>query len=438
MKGSMAILLRYEEGNKYSLNAVVGALERHPFYTSLDILPLGRREDFGKHLASASASHSKVLVCCSFYSNQSWQTARFLQAVKPLALGDITFVAGGPHASALPAQTLAMGFDAVVVGEAEHSFPGLVRALLKDEPLSGVPAVASLDSSGSLAVGPPAQPVNLDDFTGFALLTPPRFGPLEISRGCPFGCRFCQTTYFAGSQMRHRSLESVRRCVALMVAEHLNDIRVLTPNAFGYGSPDGRKCDEAAVKALLETVSSQLKPHNRFFFGSFPSEVRPEHVTPRLVELVKRHAHNDNLVIGAQTGSPKMLRHCCRGHTVEHVVEAVRITRAAGMRALVDFIFGLPGETQEDIQLSLQMMQHLTDLGATLHVHAFMPLPGTPWAFQTPQGIHPEVRRRLLSMIPRGLVFGQWQRQERDALHVHRCITIHEAQSIAEADPGDM
>lgn len=424
MMGSMAILLRYEEGNKYSLNAVVGALEGHPFYPNLRILPLGTKEDFARSLSWASANHGKVLVCCSFYSTQVWQTARFLQAVKPAAPGNVTFVAGGPHASAMPSSTLAMGFDAVVMGEAEHCFPDLVQALLEERPLAGLPGVAALAPSGQPVLGPRLPSVNLDDFTGFALLTPPRFGPLEISRGCPFGCRFCQTTYFAGSRMRHRSLESVRRCVALMVAENLNDIRVLTPNAFGYGSPDGRRCDEAAVEALLETVSSQLKPHNRFFFGSFPSEVRPEHVTPRLVELVKRHAHNDNLVIGAQTGSPRMLRHCCRGHSVEQVIEAVRITRSAGLRALVDFIFGLPGETEEDAQQTLQMMQQLTDLGATLHVHAFMPLPGTPWALEVPQGIYPDVRKSLISLIPKGLVFGQWQRQERDALRFHQWMVV--------------
>lgn len=425
MGKSLAVVLRYEEENKYSLNALVGSLQCQVWWPEIEVITVTRKEPFRVRLEEALRHHGRALACVSFYSSQVWEVERFLERVRSPGQQGVIWVAGGPHASALPLATLRMGFDLVAVGEAEHSFPCLVQACLEGTSLEGLPGCASLDGQGALVMGPKPKPVSLDDFHGFALLETPHYGPLEITRGCPHGCRFCQTTHFAGGRMRHRSLGSVEKCVRMMVAAELQDIRVLTPNALAYGSPDGRRCDLGAVEALMQCVAKQLLPHNRFFFGSFPSEVRPEHVTAQSVALIRKYAHNDNLVIGAQSGSPRMLSLCHRGHEVEQVVEAVRHTVDAGLKPLVDFIFGLPEETQEDALMTLRLMEQLAGLGATLHAHTFMPLPGTPWAHVRPQPVSPAVREAMSRLIPKGVVFGQWERQEKLAEKFARWMAHH-------------
>jgi radical SAM superfamily enzyme YgiQ (UPF0313 family) len=85
----------------------------------------------------------------------------------------------------------------------------------------------------------------------------------------------------------------------------------------------------------------------------------------------------------------------------------------AGLVANVDVIFGLPGETAEDVRLTLKMMEDLSSLGARVHTHTFIPLVGTPLADAPPGRVDGETRRALGRLAGRGKQFGSWQRQER-------------------------
>lgn len=155
--------------------------------------------------------------------------------------------------------------------------------------------------------------------------------------------------------------------------------RFISADCFCYGSPDGRTPNLALVERLLYEVSRLMGRENTFF-GSFPSEVRPNSVSKEGIALIKKYCANDNVVIGAQSGSPRMLELIRRGHSIEDVFQAAEIIVASGLKCFVDFIFGLPGETPEDRELTLVAIQRLTQIGATINSHFFMPLPGTPLA----------------------------------------------------------
>ena len=149
-----------------------------------------------------------------------------------------------------------------------------------------------------------------------------RIGPIEITRGCPFACGYCQTSHLLGMRPRHRSVAMIARYAGVIRQRGLRDVRVVAPDAFSYGSPDGRTLNLGALESLLAALRETLGSEGRLFFGTFPSEVRPEHVNQAALELVKRFADNDNLIIGAQSGSDKMLDRCGRGHSVADVFSA--------------------------------------------------------------------------------------------------------------------
>jgi radical SAM superfamily enzyme YgiQ (UPF0313 family) len=136
--------------------------------------------------------------------------------------------------------------------------------------------------------------------------------------------------------------------------------------------------------------------------------------------LVTRYAANDNIAFGAQTGSPRLLRALRRGHTVGDIYQAAELALQAGLKPIIDFIFGLPGETEEDQQLSLRLMEHLAAMGATIHSHTFMPLPGTPLADAPPGQVTPEVESILGRLSKDELHIGQWRKQEELAAAVCR------------------
>lgn len=121
----------------------------------------------------------------------------------------------------------------------------------------------------------------------------------------------------------------------------LRYVRYVSPTSLSYGSPD-TSVNLAAVEQLLAAVRAELPTGGKQYFGTFPSEVRPEHVTPEALALIRRYADNRSLVIGGQTGSPRLLAATHRGHDVAAIERAVALTREAGLRPDVDFLFGCP------------------------------------------------------------------------------------------------
>jgi radical SAM superfamily enzyme YgiQ (UPF0313 family) len=196
----------------------------------------------------------------------------------------------------------------------------------------------------------------------------------------------------------------------------VRDVRFITPNAFAWGSAGAGRPDPARLEELLAAAREALPRPGRIFFGSFPSEVRPESVTPETVALVRRFAANTMLVIGAQSGSPAQLEALGRGHTVEDVRSAVHHALAGGLVPYVDLIFGLPGEREEDRGQSVALARELAAAGAVIHVHPFMPLPGTPWAGAPARPLDPAVRRLVSELAARGALHGDWRRKEAEAL----------------------
>ncbi|WP_328807969.1 TIGR04013 family B12-binding domain/radical SAM domain-containing protein [Nonomuraea antri] len=403
MTAAVSVVVRYRKAVTYGVHALLAALETAGVEHELR---LGTTpEETAAHIAETGAD--RVLVLWSFYSPDAEAMAAELATVR--AHGDrpgVLHIAGGVHATAEPQQVIDAGWDLAAIGEGESTIISLVTALRQGEPLTSVPGLAVKDGDGVALRTRAAPQLPLDAYPSFV----GRNGPIEITRGCRYTCRFCQTPFMFGGQFRHRSVSSVREHVRGMVERGLRDVRFITPTSLSYGSP-GPDADLTAVEELLAGVKEELPPHGRVFFGSFPSEVRPEHVSPEAMKLLKRYVANDNLIIGAQSGSDRVLAASGRGHDTSPVRDAVRIAVEHGFRPNVDFIFGMPGEDEGDQRDSLKLAADLAELGARIHTHTFMPLPGTPWRDAEPAFIPLATMRELDRLAQRGDAYGHWRKQ---------------------------
>jgi B12-binding domain/radical SAM domain protein len=409
-----ALAFVFENSNKQTISVLIGALETDPRFDNLAIHLLRPKAGLCEQIEALALHYENVVVGHSFTTLKARevfeQVGQVRDHLRARRLNNVTLIAGGPHPSGDPRQTLNVGFDVVVVGEGEKSLPRLLAALFDGTDLGQIRGLAFQSGSVMRFTGGADRVKDLGDYPPFA----ERFGlfsSIEITRGCPCSCRFCQTTFLLGGRMRHRSIENVVKWVKVSKQHDRPEIRFVTPDAFAYGSVDGKQLRLDLLAEMLTAVN-EVVGREHTYIGSFPSEVRPENVSREAVGLVRQYATNDNLVIGAQSGSQRMLDLSHRGHTVEDIYRAARITLDAGLIAKVDFIFGMPGETEEDQALTRKVIEDLATMGAWIHSHAFMPLAGTPWGDASPGDVDPKTRDLLERLTGMGQQFGQWQEQQ--------------------------
>ena len=165
------------------------------------------------------------------------------------------------------------------------------------------------------------------------------------------------------------------------------------------------------LEYLLRRATS-VEGLEEVFFGAFPSEVRPEFVTKDALELLRRYVANETLQIGLQSASDRVLDIADRHHTVEEGLDAIRMSFECGFTPHVDMMFGLPGETREELRASIEMCEELAGMGAMVHGHVFMPLPGSAFENMHPGILDPESRSTLGELSRKGVLTGSWSTQE--------------------------
>lgn len=409
------VVARVLPTNTYGHHVVLGALGSEPpdGVDPTRLVHIAATEaEAATEIAAGLRDADRVLVTWSFYSADLPAVAAEvgrLRAAEPDVR--VTHLAGGVHASAEPEATLRAGFDVVAVGEGEAVIVGAVDALWHGRPLADRPGLAALDETGAYVT--PREPAPRHELDRFPAVAAPwdRYNPVEITRGCIYACRFCQTPYLFKARFRHRSVANVAEHVRAMRARGLRYVRFVTPTSLSYGTQTTEP-DLGAVEELLAAVRREMGPDGRVYFGSFPSEVRPEHVTHEALAVLRRYVDNTNIIIGAQSGDDTVLEAAKRGHDVEAVERAVRICAEAGWQANVDLLFGLPGEGEAQARRTLALAERLSALGARLHAHTFVPLPGTPWRNAEPGRVSAELAADLDRLASRGALYGHWKRQQ--------------------------
>ena len=410
MTASPAVVAYHVRSGITGLNVVTGALGVDPVTAAADVHFVRNPDEMAARLDALAAAGRPAVAAWSFYSTDFTRMAADLAAVRARTAAPALHVAGGVHATSEPLATLRAGFDLVAIGEGEATLVALVAALATGGDPRAVRGLGYLDGGGALHTTGTADRRPLDAFPPFN----PRAGrwnAIEITRGCIYACSFCQTPFMFKARFRHRSIPDVVHWVRAMVEQGGRYVRFLTPTALSYGSQD-ESVDLAAVDALLGAVRAALPAGGKLYFGTFPSELRPEHVTPEAMAVLARWVDNRHLVLGGQSGSARVLAAMRRGHSVDDVERAVAVAVAAGFVPDVDLLLGLPGEDPADQALTMQLAERLTRAGARIHSHAFMPLPGTPLKDAPPAPITPAVADALERLEGRARSYGQWRQQE--------------------------
>ncbi len=286
--------------------------------------------------------------------------------------GEVLIIAGGPHVTGDPGSGKKIGFDLVFCGEGENSWPDLLEnAYRSGSSKDFKTSVLSCYEGGAVK---DERPVELDRYLPFGEIYS-FVPPLEIMRGCYYKCRFCQTST---CKVSYRSMESVELFFAEYKRRSYKRMCFICPSAFHYMSPNVKDLRLDIIEEMLELAGR--KYDIKFVeYAIFPSEARPETITERSVDIIKKYCSNKRVSVGAQSGDEDRIRKIGRGHLLDSVFNACEVLDSRGLVPVVDFIFGFPGEDEAEQLKTLATIKKLhTNFHVRVQTHYFLPLPGTP------------------------------------------------------------
>lgn len=327
----------------------------------------------------------------------------------------LTIVIGGSYASGNPQRILKMGADYVVIGEGEVTFPELIHTLASKE--AGdisfflLPGIAFLNKNGDFVQTPSRARIDLNEHCPYLDSEIfPLHPPIELMRGCAFRCRFCQVPYMYGNP-RFRSIETITKIVEHYVRHFTPlkrsvDIRFIAPNSLGYMEKKRGQPNYDALNDLLKRLS---RFEIRIFFGTFPSEIRPEYITEEIVFLFDK-VNNRQISVGFQSGSDRVLSAMRRGHSVADGLRANDLMVSQGIIPIFDFILGVPSETTVEQWQTLSLIREL-GRNARVRLHYFMPLPGTPWENSQPALLDSEIQSEIGRLAKAKIIMGAFAKQ---------------------------
>jgi len=272
-------------------------------------------------------------------------------------------IAGGPHATAVPEETLSIGFDYLVIGEGDNTILELMDFI------NGRSAFENIDDIDGLAFFRDDQIVytnkrqmtdmsklplpawhyfDLDKYSSVAVKNK-RCMPVMASRGCPDLCKFCYKGVF-GAKLRVREPESlVDEILWLKEKYNINEFVFLDENITTKKEFIFRFCE------LLIEKEVNLP----WFLGS---GVRVDRVDDEIVSTMKR-AGCYRVSLGVESGNEQILKDMGKKITKDQVRNAVALFKKYKYEITLYFLLGYPTETKETAQDTIDFAKELnTDL----------------------------------------------------------------------------
>lgn len=312
----------------------------------LKVSPL-KIEELGYATAERGAS-VVGLSALSVNADRMYAAAAAVKKANP----NTTVLAGGPHATCFPKQTLDTGlFDAVVQGEGETGLAGILTAIREGSPLEGIPSVVTAKMSGL----PPRGIVeNLDSlpfpawhkiemetywrYSSFSILGRRRYMCLFTSRACPYGCIYCHNIF--GKKFRSRGAENV-----------LSEIRALDSR---YGVRDFDILDDVfnLNRERVAAICKGLIENGPKVRMAFPNGLRSDLLDDDLLELM-REAGVTYISFAIETASERLQKLINKNLDLGKVARAIRKAAKLGIFCNSFVMAGFPTETEAELRKSI-------------------------------------------------------------------------------------
>jgi radical SAM superfamily enzyme YgiQ (UPF0313 family) len=314
------------------------------------------------------------------YTFDVFNVKRILDSIKSADRRIITVI-GGPHISALPFQTMEFFKDTCdfgFVGEAESGFRKFLRSVEKRAGFEEVKGLIWRNRDGGVVLNNNVQVEDLDSlgYPSWDILKPEEYppsqhgaffknfpiAPIITTRGCPYKCAFCVTPHLYGKKLRHHSVEYVCREIEYLYNRHgIREFHIID---------DAFTSDINYAKKVCRGILS-LNLNVSF---ATPNGVRMNNLDSELLGLMKECGFY-SLSVAPESGSERILFRICKSISLKEITAACKKIKDFGFKLTGFFILGFPGETEEDINETINFSKTLGLDRANFF--CFLPIPGS-------------------------------------------------------------
>lgn len=253
-------------------------------------------------------------------------------------------VVGGYHPSSFPESCIVPGIDQVVVGEGEAAMLDIVNGN-REKIITGRmmqfselpwPDRALIRNERNIAVAYKDNQQNIVSF--------------QTHRACPFQCKYCldgANKVLYGTQkaiVRHRDVSD-----ALDEIESV--VKTYNLHLIKFSDPTWNVDIDWIKKFCLEKIRRNITVP---FYPNIHAGVTSEDMFQLMAQ-----ANCEQIAIGVESGSPKILKQIGKGTTTDTIKRSVAWAKKAGILVRGYFILGMPEETDEDLSMTEQFAAEL-------------------------------------------------------------------------------
>jgi anaerobic magnesium-protoporphyrin IX monomethyl ester cyclase len=313
------------------------------------------------------------ITCSSATYSRCVETAKAVKETLP----SCKVVVGGWHPSYEPDSMLQHPeIDYVVMGEGERAMVELATHITSGEDERAVTEIAGVGyrQEGKMVKNAPKFINNLNElpFPARHLLPMHLYDRqieylnvkpvdnMNIARGCPFNCAFCETRQLWGKTCRTFSPPRV-----------LEEINHLMAN---FGTKGIYFINDNFTIRKKETIElCRLIRENKLDI-EWVCDTRVDLVSRELLKEMKA-AGCKTIWFGGESGSPRILKKINKGVTLEQTEDALKMCREEGIQTACSFLLGIPGETVEDMEATYKFARKIDPDWCRFNI--FVAVPGS-------------------------------------------------------------
>ena len=361
----------WELTRPFSLFFLAASLEKYtPFETQiLDLEQKIYRSVSFEEAFRNNDSQIFGITATTYTRFEAIKIAKYIKKIRP----DSWVIAGGVHFMYCAKDTLEKipEIDIVVRGEGEITIVELANAINEGRNFDKINGI-TYQREGQV-IENPNQAIfeNLDSIPTYTKFTwdeypeylfgyPGRIRAISVmsSRGCPFNCVFCSK---AGMKYRLRNAKSV-----------VDEIEILKEK-FDIEGINFLDLTFTANPRHVRSVCQEMI--NRNIKLKWWCESRTN-IPLDLLDLMKQ-AGCVSLVIGVESGSPRILQKISKGISIEQVINFCKKCSEIDIIVVPYFMFSHPDETREDVEQTLDLIYELEKFTASCSFQPTMIFPGT-------------------------------------------------------------